>query len=52
MRILKDITDRLGEEVYSHIYGDKETYWMACELAGAPYAFNDWAASHWGYLSV
>jgi hypothetical protein len=29
----------------------KEAYWLACELAGQPYAFNDWAMSHWGMIS-
>jgi len=45
--ILKELVLRRGEEVFSHIYGDKETYWMAATLAGQAFAFNDWAAGHW-----
>jgi hypothetical protein len=47
-RILADLTQRLGTELYGRIYGDKETYWLACELAQAPYAFSHWALSHYG----
>jgi Mannosyltransferase putative len=28
-------------ETYKHVYGDKETYWMGCELANMPYHLND-----------
>ena len=49
--ILKDITTRLGQELYKNIYGDKESYWIACELARVPYAFSGWASSHWGMVS-
>lgn len=52
MAVLENITNRLGFELYSNIYGDKESYWIACELAGTPYAFNDWAHSHWGMMSA
>ena len=42
---------RYGFEVYSNTYGDKESYWLACELAGSPYAFNTYAAAHWSPVS-
>ena len=28
------------EYVYKHIFGDKETFWLACELTSTPYYFN------------
>lgn len=42
----------ISMEVYSNIYGDKESYWMACELAGAPHSFSPWAPSHWSPLNA
>ena len=35
----------------SFVYYNSESYWIACEIAGTPYAFNDWALSHWGMMS-
>lgn len=26
--------------VYTYVHGDKETYWLGCEIAGQPYAVN------------
>lgn len=51
IRILDELTNKYAEEVYSNTYGDKETYWLACELAQEPYAFNEWSASHWAPFS-
>ena len=45
------LRNRYGFEVYSNTYGDKESYWLACELAGNPYAFNNYAAAHWSPMS-
>jgi hypothetical protein len=45
--VLEELTVARGPEVYSHVYGDKETYWMAASIAGQPFAFNEWAPSHW-----
>ena len=28
------------KETYSHVLGDKETYWLACELSKTPYYFQ------------
>ena len=28
------------KETYSHVLGDKETYWIACELSNTPYYFQ------------
>jgi len=28
------------KETYSHVLGDKETYWLACELSNTPYYFE------------
>ena len=48
MQVLVELTRGPSAlEVYQHVYGDKESYWMACEIAKEPYAFNDWGASHW-----
>jgi hypothetical protein len=34
------------KETYSHVLGDKETYWLACELSNTPYYFQpDYAGS-------
>ncbi len=30
----------IRDVVYTYVYGDKETYWMGCEIAGEPYAVN------------
>lgn len=29
------------EETYLHVWGDKETYWMGCEIARLPYHMNN-----------
>ena len=49
--ILKALTVKHHEEVYRQVYGDKETYWMACELAGADYSFSPYGPSHWAALT-
>lgn len=28
------------ENTYKHVYGDKETFWLGCEIAGTPYHMN------------
>ena len=32
--------DRIREESYKHMYGDKETFWIGFEIVGEPYSFN------------
>jgi len=49
--ILRELTIDHGMEVYQHIYGDKETYWMAVHLANAGFSFSNWAAAHWSHGS-
>ena len=44
---IKDLTLKYGEEVYSHTYGDKETYWMASYLTNTTFGFNEWGVAHW-----
>ena len=46
MMVLENITENIS--LYERIYGDKETYWIAHEIADAPYSFSPWAAAHWG----
>ena len=46
MIVLENITRNIS--LYERIYGDKETYWIAYEIANAPYSFSPWAAAHWG----
>ncbi len=36
------------EVTYQYLYGDKETYWLACELTGTPYSFEPWSAARFG----
>jgi len=50
--ILWDITVNHSLTVYERIYGDKDSYWLACELAGSPYAFSHWSSAHWGVLNT
>ena len=40
LAVLEALTLRLHAQVYQHTYGDKESYWLACELAGADYSFS------------
>jgi alpha 1,3-mannosyltransferase len=35
---------------YRKVYGDKETFWLAAELSGAPYTFESWSAGQLGVL--
>lgn len=28
------------EETYKHVHGDKETFWLGCEMSGIPYCMN------------
>lgn len=51
LSVLKELTLEMGQEVYSNLYGDKETYWMAALLAGASFEFSRWGASHWSHMS-
>jgi hypothetical protein len=32
--------DRIRDEAYKHMYGDKETFWIGFEIVGEPYSFN------------
>ncbi|KKY27995.1 putative glycosyl transferase [Phaeomoniella chlamydospora] len=42
---------RVRDQVtYQHIYGDKETYWLAPELMGIPYFFQPYYAGNVGVL--
>lgn len=33
-------TKAAREHVHKHVFGDKETFWLACELTSTPYYFN------------
>ena len=45
-------TKRVRDEVtYKVFYGDKESFWVAMELAGFEYAFQPWYAGTMGTLS-
>ncbi|MCJ1422927.1 hypothetical protein MMC29_000807 [Sticta canariensis] len=46
---LKNVRD---EVTYKHLYGDKETFWLAAELTQTPYFFNPWYASCLGTLKT
>ena len=50
--ILRALTTVHHEQVYRQIYGDKESYWMACELAGSDYTFSPYGPSHWAALTT
>ena len=50
--VLWDLTVHENVSIYERIYGDKESYWLACELAGSPYAFSPWAPGHWGAMNA
>ncbi len=43
----KDIRDAV---TWRRTWGDKETYWLASELAGVPYTFEPWLAAQLGEL--
>jgi hypothetical protein len=48
MKILSELSNfDNGPDVYSHIYGDKETFWLALHISGRPYAFSEYSVSHW-----
>ena len=49
--VLWDLTVKERVTVYERIYGDKDSYWLACELADSPYAFSPWAPAHWSPLN-
>jgi hypothetical protein len=39
-------TKQVREAVtYQHFLGDKDTYWIAAELAGEPYSFEPWSSA-------
>ena len=38
--------------VSRHIFGDKETFWLACELTSTPYYFNPFYAGMIGHYEV
>ncbi|KAK4946325.1 hypothetical protein LTR10_014523 [Elasticomyces elasticus] len=38
-------TPQVRDWTYELFYGDKESYWLACELSGMPYTFEPWYAA-------
>ncbi|TPX31012.1 hypothetical protein SmJEL517_g05534 [Synchytrium microbalum] len=38
-------------EVYKHMHGDKETFWISFEMVRVPYAFNPFHGGAVGYLA-
>ena len=45
LRALSDPSQPLQRDLYRHIHGDKETYWLAMELANTRFGFSPWRAS-------
>ena len=39
---IKEVRDAI---TYHRWFGDKDTYWLAAELAGVPYAFEPWSSA-------
>jgi len=50
--VLWDLTVNEAVKLYERIYGDKDSYWVACEIAGSPYYFSQWAPGHWGLANT
>ena len=47
--VLYILHDRLRHELYANLHGDKETFWLACELAGGiACGLSGWAAGEMG----
>ena len=51
LRTLNDPRLPWQRDLYSHVHGDKETYWLAVELAHAEFSFSPWQASVIGTAS-
>ena len=41
---MEALASKLDEETYRYVWGDKETYWIGCLMAGQPFHFNDAAS--------
>lgn len=45
-------TKAVREYVNRHVFGDKETFWLACELTSTPYHFNPFYTGMIGHYEV
>ncbi len=45
-------TKAVREYMNQHVFGDKETFWLACELTSTPYYFNPFYGGMLGHLEL